>query len=263
MTATYTGVYGVVGEYVSCGPINEENGPRGQAFGDAWESVWTLNEDGTCQYVDLANYTAPGAGPAASVAGTYTLDEVNAAGMEIHWTLQLNEDMTYALSEEGVMSATYTGIYGVVGEYVSCGPINEENGPRGQAFGDAWESVWTLNDDGTCQYVDLANYTAPTGAAAGGEAKIDVVGIYTLDEVNMAGMEIHWTLELRADNTYVLSEEGVMTASYTGTYTADGTTVSCGPINEENGPRGAAFGELWDSEWIVDPDNGTCEYIAK
>ena len=265
VSKTYTGVYGVVGEYVSCGPINEADGPRGQAFGEAWESVWTVDKDaGTCQYVDLANYTAPGAGgAAASVAGTYTLDEVNAAGMEIHWTLQLNEDMTYALSETGVVEKTYTGIYGVVGEYVSCGPINEADGPRGQAFGEAWESVWTLNDDGTCQYVDLANYTAPTGAAAGGEAKIDVVGIYTLDEVNAAGMEIHWTLELRADGTYVLSEEGVVAASYTGTYTADGTTVSCGPINEDNGPRGAAFGEAWDSEWIVDPDNGTCEYIPK
>ena len=260
---TYTGTYGVVGEYVSCGPINEEDGPRGQAFGDAWESVWTVDKDaGTCQYVDLAHYTAPGAGT-ASVAGTYTLDEVNGVGMAITWTLQLNDDMTYALSEVGVVEKTYTGIYGVVGEYVSCGPINEEDGPRGQAFGDAWESVWTLNGDGTCQYVDLGNYTAPSGAANGGTAKIDVVGIYTLDEVNGAGMEIHWTLELRADNTYALSEEGVVSATYTGTYTADGTTVSCGPINEENGPRGAAFGEAWDSEWIVDPENGTCEYTPK
>ncbi len=261
---TYTGIYGVNGEYVSCGPINEADGPRGQAFGEQWESVWTVDKAaGTCQYVDLANYTAPGAG-AASVAGTYTLDEVNMAGMEIHWTLELKEDMTYALSETGVVEKTYTGVYGVNGEYVSCGPINEADGPRGQAFGEAWESVWTINDDGTCQYVDLANYTAPSGAAAGGgEAKVDVVGIYTLDEVNMAGMEIHWTLELKADNTYALSEEGVVSATYTGTYTADGTTVSCGPINEANGPRGAAFGDAWDSEWIVDPDNGTCEYIAK
>lgn len=263
---TYTGNYGYADGLVSCGPINEEDGPRGEAFGDGFISVWTVDPaNGTCAYTDVSKYQEPGAaaGAAVDVSGEYTLEEVNAVGMEITWTLLLNPDGTYALSETGVVDKTYTGNYGYANGFVSCGPINEADGPRGEAFGDGFISVWTVDAaSGTCAYVDLGNYTAPAAAGAATEKGVDVVGIYDLTEVNAVGMEIAWTLELRADKTYVLSETGVVEKSYTGVYTNDGTIVSCGPINEEDGPRGEAFGDSYISVWSVNPEDGTCTHEA-
>ena len=273
--STYTGKFCVVDGLVSCGPINEAMGPRGNAFGDGYISVWTLNTTaGTCAHADVSKYTDPdtavvgggggGSGTAIPISGAFTLSETNAMGMDISWTLELNEDGTYALSEEGVVSKTYTGAYIYDGTYVSCGPINEADGPRGNTFGEdrGWISVWTVNETaGTCAHADLGFYTDPSSAPAGGGAAADVTGTYKLHETNAMGMTIDWTLELKADGTYVLSESGIMEKSYTGSYTSDGATVSCGPINEADGPRGEAFaeGDGWYSVWTVNAD-GTCAH---
>ena len=66
--------------------------------------------------------------PSGSVAGTYTYDETNVFGLEIAWTLVLNEDGTYALSEENLVAgfATYTGTYTASGSVVTCGPMAED-----------------------------------------------------------------------------------------------------------------------------------------
>lgn len=264
--ATYTGKFCVVDGLVSCGPINEAVGPRGDAFGDGYISVWTVNTTaGTCAHADVTRFTDPdtavvgGGAAAVAISGTFTLSETNAMGMDISWTLELNEDGTYALSEEGVVAKTYTGVYIYDGTYVSCGPINEADGPRGNDFGEdrGWISVWTVNTTaGTCAHAALSFYTDPSSAPAGGGTGTDVTGTYTLSEVNAMGMAIDWTLELKADGTYVLSESGIMEKSYTGSYTNDGTTVSCGPINEADGPRGDAFAEDagWYSVWTVNAD---------
>ena len=268
---TYTGVYGVIGGIVSCGPINEDDGPRGDAFGDGFISVWTVNQAaGTMARADLSKYTKPsppgsgGGGAAVDITGTFTLSETNAVGMDITWTLELNADKTYALSEEGVVSKTYTGEFTYDGTYVSCGPINEADGPRGQDFGEdrGWISVWTVNEAaGTMAHADLGHYTEP-GAAGGGAASAEISGAFTLDETNAVGMSISWKLELNADGTYALSESGIVEKTYTGAYVYDGTYVSCGPINEADGPRGQDFaeGDGWYSVWTVNEAAGTCAH---
>ncbi len=262
---TYTGNFCVVGDLISCGPINEAQGPRGDAFGEGYISVWKLNGD-KCEHADVTKYTDPATagsgGEAVDVSGTYTLSETNAMGMDIDWTLELSEDGTYALSETGVVDMTYTGEYTNSGTTVSCGPINEAMGPRGDAFGSGSISVWTVDPStGKCEHADLGKYKGPEppeGGASSEEPAEDVVGIYTLSETNAMGMDIDWTLELRADNTYVLSEVGVVEMSYTGTYGYADGYVSCGPINEEQGPRGDAFGDGYISVWTLSGDK--CEH---
>lgn len=258
---TYTGNFCVVDGLVSCGPINEATGPRGDAFGDGYISVWKLNGN-KCEHADVTKYTDPataGAGAASvDVVGSYTLTENNGFA-DITWTLTLNEDGSYLLAESGIMEKSYTGTYNASGTTVSCGPINEADGPRGDAFGDGYISVWIVDPaSGKCEHGDLVKYSGE--AAEAGDKPIDCVGIYTLNEVNAMGMEITWTLELRADNTYVLSEAGVVEMSYTGSYTFDGEYASCGPINEENGPRGEAFGDGYISVWTIDPATQTCAH---
>lgn len=98
----------------------------------------------------------------------------------------------------------------------------------------------------------------------------DAVGTYTLVETKMSGT-VTWTLELREDGTYSLSESGIVDLTYTGTYRVDDGYVSCGPINESRGPMGLgiyAEDAGWYSVWSVDPVSGACshaslsEYIA-
>lgn len=266
---SYTGVYGAIDGIVSCGPINEDDGPRGDAFGDGFTSVWQVNKAaGTISRADLSKYTEPaapgasGGGADVAISGVFTLSETNAVGMDVTWTLELNEDKTYALSETGIVDKTYTGTYGYDGTYVSCGPINEADGPRGDAFAedDGWYSVWTVNEAaGSCAHADLGNYRAP---GAGGGAAADISGVFTLSETNAVGMDVSWTLELNEDKTYALSETGIVDKTYTGTYSYDGTYVSCGPINEADGPRGDAFaeGDGWYSVWTVNEAAGTCAH---
>ena len=73
-----------------------------------------------------------------------------------------------------------------------------------------------------------------TVCSIGAFAAGDVAGTYTYDETNCFGLDIAWTLELAADGTYALSEENLVVgfATYTGTYTAAGDVITCGPMNE-------------------------------
>ena len=63
-----------------------------------------------------------------------------------------------------------------------------------------------------------------------------VAGTYTYDETNAFGLAIAWTLVLSEDGSYALTEvNGVVaggSATYTGTYTADGNAVTCSKMNE-------------------------------
>ena len=71
---------------------------------------------------------------------------------------------------------------------------------------------------------------APTDAPTNPPAADEV---YTYSETNPMGLAIAWTLTLKADGTYILSEvnDFVGEVSYEGsTYTIDGNTVTCGPM---------------------------------
>ena len=65
--------------------------------------------------------------PAVGSAGTYTYNETNVFGLENAWTLELNTDGTYALTEDNVVAghATYTGTYTEANGVVVCGPMAE------------------------------------------------------------------------------------------------------------------------------------------
>lgn len=75
-----------------------------------------------------------------------------------------------------------------------------------------------------------ATTTAPTEAPTDPPATDKV---YTYNETNPMGLAIAWTLTLKADGTYVLSEvnDFVGEVSYEGSsYTIDGNTVTCGAM---------------------------------
>lgn len=200
----------------------------------------------------------------ADAVGVYTMVEAKLYGT-VTWTLELLADGTYALSETGIMDKTYTGNYCVAGGYVSCGRINEFDGPRGlgiYAEDDGWYSVWSVDpDNGTCEHANLSEFVDPDAPAIDSDS---VVGSYSLVESNLSGT-ITWTLELKADGTYALSETGIVDMTYTGRYVVANGLVSCGPINESRGPMGLgiyAEDDGWYSVWSVDPVAGTCAHAS-
>lgn len=84
----------------------------------------------------------------------------------------------------------------------------------------------------------LASAEPAASGEASGEASGSVAGTYTYTEVNAYSLEILWTLELTDDGAYALTEENVVAGvvTYTGTYTADGSVVTCGPMAEDGPP---------------------------
>ena len=70
--------------------------------------------------------------------------------------------------------------------------------------------------------------------AVAGETEGAAESVYIYEETNAFGIPIVWTLELGADGSYALSEENTVVgkATYTGTYTASGSTVVCSAMKE-------------------------------
>ena len=99
--------------------------------------------------------------------------------------------------------------------------------------------VWDMphgSDEGTstgtfAEWVHAICAEDSAAAEAGG----DVAGVYVYNETNVYGLENVWTLTLNADGTYALNEVNLVAgdATYTGTYTAAGSVVTCGPMAEE------------------------------
>ena len=82
---------------------------------------------------------------------------------------------------------------------------------------------------------DAADTAAVSDGAAEETAASNVAGEYAYNETNAYGLDIAWTLVLDEDGNYALTEENTVAgvATYTGTYTVDGETIVCGPMNED------------------------------
>lgn len=92
-----------------------------------------------------------------------------------------------------------------------------------------------------CLCLGVTAFASADPAASGepsGEASGSVAGTYTYTEVNAYTLEILWTLVLADDGTYALTEENMVAGvvTYTGTYTAYGDVIVCGPMAEAGPP---------------------------
>ena len=157
-----------------------------------------------------------------AVEGTvYTFSETNPMGLEIVWTLTLNANGTYILSEvnDFVGEMSYEGTaYTLEGNTVVCGPMTSA----------PMISEWA-KAEGFTATIDGESF-APVGIAAVSGVE---PGTYTYTETNPMGLEIAWTLVLNEDGTYVLTEvnDFVGEVSYQGeSWTAEGNTVNFGPM---------------------------------
>ncbi|MGM9593970.1 MAG: alpha/beta hydrolase fold domain-containing protein [Candidatus Onthomonas sp.] len=96
---------------------------------------------------------------------------------------------------------------------------------------------------------------AEVPAGEGGQ----VAGTYSFTESVMGGaFEVEWTLTLNEDGTFTLVEGNPMMGEteYTGTYTADGDTVTTGPL-EGGTPQAEFFNDDLSCQWTLDIGAGT------
>ena len=128
---------------------------------DFWEDnsiAWTVLNEGMIVPTKSSDYDAAVAqyglyeGDAAASAdgNTYTLTETNSFGLTINWTLTLNEDGTYVLTEinDFVGELSYEGTeYTIDGDTVICGAM--VSGPEMFEWANPAGFSATLNSDGT------------------------------------------------------------------------------------------------------------------
>lgn len=234
----YAGTYTREGDVVTIkgltnvDPASEYKIPGLWSYIDSATGDATVTVDDTAYTFAVEGAEAGGEGPDkpagsdAPAAGTYTYEETNPMGLTIKWTLTLKEDGTYTLTEvnDFVGEVSYEGSsYTLSGSTVTCGAM-----ATAPAISD-WAKAegFTATIDGE---------TFAPGAAEGGESTgpaASAAGTYTYEETNPMGLTIKWTLELKEDGTYVLTEvnDFVGEVSYEGSsYTVDGNTVTCGTM---------------------------------
>lgn len=149
--------------------------------------------------------------------GVYTYSEVNFANLAIDWTLVLNEDGTYTLSEENshVGFLTYEGTgWRQVGDTIVCDAMVA--GPEHYDWADPVGFCVKINGESFAPS-DMDSIVMEDASADSGEI---TAGVYTYSEVNFANLSIDWTLILNEDGTYSLSEEN----SHVGYLTYEGTS---------------------------------------
>lgn len=84
-----------------------------------------------------------------------------------------------------------------------------------------------------------------------------VSGTYTFEETAMGGaFTVVWTLELKEDGSYVLTEgnEAMGDTVYEGTYTMEDGVVVTGPFEQEP-PKAAFFEDDKSCKWTLDGEN--------
>lgn len=96
------------------------------------------------------------------------------------------------------------------------------------------------------------------------EEETSAAGTYTFEESAMNGAFIvPWTLELREDGTYTITEENPFmgTLTYDGSYTIEGDVIVCGAFEGEP-PIAEFFAEDKTSRWLLDGENCVPESLA-
>lgn len=91
-----------------------------------------------------------------------------------------------------------------------------------------------------------------------------VAGTYTFEESAMNGaFTVNWSLELRADSTYTITEENPFmgTLTYEGSYTIADDVIVCGAFEGEP-PIAEFFAEDKTSRWLLDGETCTPESLA-
>lgn len=157
---------------------------------------------------------------ASDLIGTYQFAYVAENGDKTTFMITLDEG-SFLIVPHGALSGSYSGT-----EWT-------DNGDGSFTTGACDLSVDFAAADGSVKWIVDGTTATPDGYV---EPEIEPSQIFTYNETNDYGLSSVWTLELKPDGTYVVSEsnEFVGDQSYTGdTYTIDGDTVVCGPLTGE------------------------------
>ena len=134
LTDVYEGTYTREGNTVTIKGFTNVDAASEYKIPGLWAWIDSTTGDATITVDDATGTFAPGAGeqpetpvvPEGNVIATYTYTETNGMGLEITWTLTLNADGSYVLTEVNafVGEVSYQGSsYTIEGDTITCGAM--------------------------------------------------------------------------------------------------------------------------------------------
>lgn len=175
--------------------------------------------------IDTTDPTTTGTPAVEKTSYTYTFE-----GMMGQETAQIDlyTDGTcqFFLPGNPMITDVYAGTYTAEGNVVKIFDLKNVDTSSAYVTPGLWD--WIVDGNATITISEEGTFV-PAGAAS------VEAGTYTYTETNDFGLEIVWTLVLKEDGTYTLSESNALMGdvSYEGTtWTSSGNTVTCGAMVE-------------------------------
>ena len=206
-----------------------------------WDSTNGYNDN---MQGDQGGQGDPGTPDAPVVTdGAYTYSYEGMGGTETaQITLNDNGTVRFEMVGHMFLKDVYEGTYTREENTVTIQGLTNVDAASEYKLPGLWAWIDAATGDAVVTVDDTAGTFAPADAQTP-DVPVDpdgpvvsegaVIAAYTYVETNPMGLAITWTLTLKADGTYVLTEvnDFVGEVSYEGaSYTVDGNTITCGPM---------------------------------
>ena len=202
-----------------------------------WDWIDAETGDAVITVDDGNKKFVPGDG-AVVEPGVYTYTYEGMGGSETA-KLTLNDDGTvrFEMVDHMFLTDVYQGTYTREGDTLTIKGFTNIDAASEYKIPGLWPWIDSVTGDATVTVDDATGTFAPAEAGTP-DAPVapegNVVATYTYVETNPMGLSITWTLALKDNGTYILTEvnDFVGEVSYEGdSYTQEGNTVTCGTMS--------------------------------
>ena len=238
----YEGTYTREGNVVTIQGLTNVDAASEYKIPGLWE--WIDSETGNTVVTvdDETKLFVPGENPVV-IPGVYTYTYEGMGGTETaQITLNDNGTVRFEMVGHMFLKDVYEGTYTREENTVTIQGLTNVDAASEYKLPGLWAWIDAATGDAVVTVDDTAGTFAPADAQTP-DVPVDpdgpvvsegaVIAAYTYVETNPMGLAITWTLTLKADGTYVLTEvnDFVGEVSYEGaSYTVDGNTITCGPM---------------------------------
>lgn len=233
----YAGTYTREGNVVTIKGLTNVDTSSDYKIPGLWDWIDPATGDAVITVDDASMRFVPGESVVV-VPGVYTYSYEGMGGTETA-KITLNDDGTvqFEMVDHMFLTDVYVGTYTREGDAVSIKGLTNVDVSSEYKIPGLWEWIDAATGDASITVNDAAGTFAP-GAEEQPDDPVapegNVVAVYTYTETNAMGLEITWTLTLKDNGTYTLTEVNAFVGevSYEGTsYTQDGNTVTCGAMS--------------------------------
>ena len=232
----YEGTYTREGNVVNIKGLTNVDAASEYKIPGLWDWIDSTTGDAVITVDDANKLFVPGESVVV-IPGVYTYTYEGMGGEETA-KITLNDDGTvrFEMVDHMFLVDVYEGTYTREGNVVTIKGFTNVDAASEYKIPGLWPWIDSTTGDATIT-VDDATGTFTAGAAEQPDAPVvpegNVIAAYTYTETNPMGLEIAWTLTLKDNGTYTLTEVNAFVGevSYEGTsYTQTGNTITCGAM---------------------------------